>query len=144
MKTTKLLRLWALLMAFALSIFAAGCDSWGEEEEEAGGDDTLYIYSWGDYLDEDVIAQFEEETGIHVVLDTYDTNESMYPRVKEGATSYDLICPSDYMIQKMEQNDLLQPLDWAQLPNATAYIGRDYLQQAEAYDPGNRYSIPYC
>ncbi len=143
MKKHPFLRLLALAAAFALAIFSAGCDSIGDDEE-AGGEDTLYIYSWGDYLDEDVLTQFEEETGIHVVLDTYDTNESMYPRVKEGATTYDLICPSDYMIQKMEQNDLLQPLDWAQLPNAKEYIGSDYLKQAEAYDPGNRYSIPYC
>ena len=143
MKKHPFLRLLALAAAFALAIFSAGCDSIGDDEE-AGGEDTLYIYSWGDYLDEDVLTQFEEETGIHVVLDTYDTNESMYPRVKEGATTYDLICPSDYMIQKMEQNDLLQPLDWEQLPNAKEYIGSDYLKQAEAYDPGNRYSIPYC
>ena len=106
MKKHPFLRLLALAAAFALAIFSAGCDSIGDDEE-AGGEDTLYIYSWGDYLDEDVLTQFEEETGIHVVLDTYDTNESMYPRVKEGATTYDLICPSDYMIQKMAETDLL-------------------------------------
>ena len=131
-----------LLLCFMTAFLTAGCDSLAEEEEE--GDDTLYIYSWGDYLDPDVIAQFEEETGIHVVLDEFDTNESMYPRVKEGATNYDLICPSDYMIQKMAENDLLQPLDYDQLPNAKKYIGEDFLKQAESYDPGNRYSIPYC
>ena len=131
-----------LLLCFMTAFFTAGCDSLAEEEEE--GDETLYIYSWGDYLDPDVIAQFEEETGIHVVLDEFDTNESMYPRVKEGATNYDLICPSDYMIQKMAENDLLQPLDYDQLPNAKKYIGEDFLKQAESYDPGNRYSIPYC
>ena len=131
-----------LLLCFMTAFLTAGCDSLAEEEEE--GDDKLYIYSWGDYLDPDVIAQFEEETGIHVVLDEFDTNESMYPRVKEGATNYDLICPSDYMIQKMAENDLLQPLDYDQLPNAKKYIGEDFLKQAESYDPGNRYSIPYC
>ena len=133
---------FALALLLLLSVFVAGCDCFADDEE--GGTDTLYIYSWGDYLDEDVIAQFEEETGITVVLDEFDTNESMYPRVKEGATSYDLICPSDYMIQKMEQNDLLQPLDWSQLPNTVEHLGKDYLQQAETYDPGNKYSVPYC
>ena len=135
-------RYFALALLLLFTVFAAGCDALAEDEE--GGEDTLYIYSWGDYLDEDVIAEFEEETGITVVLDTFDTNESMYPRVKEGATSYDLICPSDYMIQKMEQNDLLQPLDWSLLPNTKEYMGKDYLQQAETYDPGNIYSVPYC
>ncbi len=138
----KRLPIFLLLLCFVTALFTAGCDSFAEEEAE--GEDTLYIYSWGDYLDPDVIAQFEEETGIHVVLDEFDTNESMYPRVKEGATSYDLICPSDYMIQKMAENDLLQPLDYNQLPNAKKYIGEDFLKQAESYDPGNRYSIPYC
>ena len=138
----KRLPIFLLLLCFVTALFTAGCDSFAEEEAE--GEDTLYIYSWGDYLDPDVIAQFEEETGIHVVLDEFDTNESMYPRVKEGATSYDLICPSDYMIQKMAENDLLQPLDYSQLPNAKKYIGEDFLKQAESYDPGNRYSIPYC
>ena len=133
---------FALALLLLFSVFAAGCDCFADDE--AGGDDTLYIYSWGDYLDEDVIAQFEEETGITVVLDEFDTNESMYPRVKEGATSYDLICPSDYMIQKMEQNDLLQPLDWSKLPKTVEHLGKDYLQQAETYDPGNKYSVPYC
>lgn len=133
-----------LVVAMLSTLLFAGCDALSEDSEESEGEDTLYIYSWGDYLDPEVITQFEEETGIHVVLDEYDTNESMYPRVKEGATSYDLICPSDYMIQKMAENDLLQPLDYAKLPNAKKYIGKAFLAQAESYDPDNRYSIPYC
>mgnify|MGYP002522051048 FL=1 len=133
-----------LVSAMLCTLLFAGCDALSEDDEESEGEDTLYIYSWGDYLDPEVITQFEEETGIHVVLDEYDTNESMYPRVKEGATSYDLICPSDYMIQKMAENDLLQPLDYEKLPNAKKYIGKAFLAQAESYDPDNRYSIPYC
>lgn len=132
-----------LVIALISTLLFAGCDALSGDDE-ADDADTLYIYSWGDYLDPEVITQFEEETGIHVVLDEYDTNESMYPRVKEGATTYDLICPSDYMIQKMAENDLLQPLDYDQLPNAKKYIGKAFLAQAESYDPGNRYSIPYC
>ena len=80
MKKHHFLRLLALAAAFALAVFSAGCDSWGSDDEEAGGEDTLYIYSWGDYLDEDVLTQFEEETGIHVVLDTYDTRASRKAR----------------------------------------------------------------
>ncbi len=142
MKKYRRFPLLMLLLGLLLVFSTAGCDSLAEDEE--GGDDALYIYSWGDYLDPEVITQFEEETGIHVVLDEFDTNESMYPRVKEGATNYDLICPSDYMIQKMAENDLLHPLDYDQLPTAKKYIGKDFLRQAESYDPGNRYSIPYC
>ena len=111
----KRLPIFLLLLCFVTALFTAGCDSFAEEEAE--GETQRYIYSWGDYLDPDVITQFEEETGIHVVLDEFDTNESMYPRVKEGATSYDLICPSDYMMED-GRGQVLQPLDYSQLPNA--------------------------
>ena len=104
----------------------------------------LYVYSWGDYLSEDVIKQFEEETGIKVVLDEYDTNESMYPRIAEGAEAYDVLCPSDYMINKLIHNDLLQPLDFAQLPNARANIDQDFFDQSRAFDKEGKYTVPYC
>ena len=130
------------LLLLGLGMLTAGCDMLAQDEDES--EDVLYVYSWGDYLDPEVLEEFEEETGIHVVLDEYDTNESMYPRVAEGAESYDILCPSDYMIQKLIQNDLLQPLDFNQLPNAKAYIGQDFVQQSRAFDPENRYSVPYC
>ena len=130
------------LILLGISVITGGYDMLAQDKDE--GEDVLYVYSWGDYLDPDVLVQFEEETGIHVVLDEYDTNESMYPRVAEGAESYDVLCPSDYMIQKLIQNDLLQPLDFDQLPNAKAYIGQDFMKQSQAFDPENRYSVPYC
>ena len=69
------LRYFLSLLVLLLPFTLAGCDMFAEEEEE--GEDILYVYSWGDYISEDVLEQFEEETGIHVVLDEYDTNESM-------------------------------------------------------------------
>ena len=78
----KRLSSFLLLLCCLTAFFTAGCDSLAEEEE--GGNDTLYIYSWGDYLDPDVITEFEEETGIHVVLDEFDTNESMYRASRRG------------------------------------------------------------
>ncbi|SFT75147.1 spermidine/putrescine transport system substrate-binding protein [Selenomonas sp. GACV-9] len=131
-----------LLMMLGASLLLSGCDMFAEEQES--GDNVLYVYSWGDYLSQDVLTQFEEETGIHVVLDEFDTNESMYPRVAEGAENYDVLCPSDYMIQKLIENDLLQPLDFSKLPNATKYIGEDFFLQSEAFDKGHRYNVPYC
>lgn len=88
----------------------SGCGFWESEED---GDNVVYVYNWGDYVDPDTLKQFEEETGIRVVMDEFDTNESMYPLVAAGAERYDVICPSDYMIQKMIHNDLLQPLDYS-------------------------------
>lgn len=125
-----------LLCLFSLS----GCSFFAGED----GPDVLYVYNWGDYVDPETITEFEKETGIHVVLDTFDTNESMYPLVAAGAERYDVICPSDYMIQKMRENNLLQPLDYDKLPTARKYIGADFWKQSEEFDPGNKYSVPYC
>ncbi|MFA6662743.1 MAG: ABC transporter substrate-binding protein [Lachnospiraceae bacterium] len=126
------------------AITACGSSDKTAESTTGSSDNQLYVYNWGEYIDPEVITMFEEETGINVVYDEYETNEIMYPKVAAGASRYDCICPSDYMIRKMIQNDLLQPLDWSRLPNATANIGKTYMEQSETFDPGNKYSIPYC
>ena len=77
---------------------------------ESGGG-TLKVYNWGEYIDEDVITQFEDETGISVVYDVFETNEEMYPVVEAGGVKYDVVCPSDYMIQRMIDNNMLAELD---------------------------------
>ena len=104
----------------------------------------VYVYNWGEYIDPDTLDMFEKETGIQVIYDEFDTNETMYPKVEAGASNYDVVCPSDYMIQKMIDNDLLQELNWDNIPNAKANIGVQYYEQSEAFDPGNRYAVPYC
>ena len=86
---------------------------------------------------------FEEETGIKVVYDEYETNEIMYPKVEAGATAYDVLCPSDYMIQKLIENDLLQEINFDNIPNVKN-IGQQYFDQSQEFDPENKYSIPYC
>ena len=139
MQMGKKLLTWILLALAALIL--PGCSLSGEEDSD---EDTVYVYSWGDYLAPEAIDQFEEETGIRVTLDEYDTNESMYPRVSEGAVRYDVICPSDYMIQKMIGDGLLRPLDMEMLPNAKKYIGKEFFHQSRIFDPENRYSVPYC
>ena len=110
----------------------------------SSGQNVVYVYNWGEYIDPETIDGFEAETGIRVVYDEYETNETMYPKVAAGASQYDVICPSDYMIQKLWENDLLQLLDFDKLPNAVANIGAQYYEQAQDFDPGNRYSVPYC
>ena len=86
---------------------------------------------------------FEEETGIQVIYDEYETNEIMYPKIETGTSAYDVVCPSDYMIEKMIENDLLYEIDFKNIPNASN-IGQQYYEQSKAFDPENRYSIPYC
>lgn len=129
-----------ILVLILISCLTFGCGGGNNDKKEA----VVYVYSWGDYLDPEVLKLFEKETGIHVILDEYDTNESMYPRVAEGAVHYDVICPSDYMIAKLIDNDLIQPLDFTKLENAKKCIGEEFFKQAEIFDPGNKYSVPYC
>ena len=68
----------------------------------------------------------------------------MFPKVETGASSYDIVCPSDYMIQKMIENDLLAEINFDNIPNAKANIGAQYFEQSKEFDPENKYSIPYC
>lgn len=131
-------KILVLILVSCLALGVAGCGG-GDKKEEV-----VYVYSWGDYIDPEVVKLFEKETGIRVILDEFDTNESMYPRVAEGAVHYDVLCPSDYMIQKLISNDLIQPLDFTKLPDAKKYIGEEFFKQAESFDPGNKYSVPYC
>lgn len=126
-----------LLLVTAGIAVLSGCGKKGGENGQ------VIVYNWGEYIDPDTITMFEEETGIKVVYDEFETNEIMYPKVEAGASSYDVICPSDYMIQKMIENDLLQEINFDHLPNVKN-IGKQYFEQSTEFDPGNKYSIPYC
>ncbi|WP_290063391.1 ABC transporter substrate-binding protein [Paraclostridium bifermentans] len=108
-----------------------------------GGTDSkkvLNVYNVGDYIDENIITLFEEKTGIDVQYETYDTNEMMYQKVKSGSTNYDLIFPSDYMVEKMKSEGLLQKIDFKNIPNMK-YIDKSFLNPI--YDETNEYSVPY-
>lgn len=129
-----------LLCGITAATLLTGCGS----DSNAGVNGEVYVFNWGEYIDPDTLDMFEEETGIKVIYDEYDTNEAMYPKVEAGATAYDVVCPSDYMIQKMLDNDLLQELNFDNMPNAKANIGAQYYEQASAFDPDNKYCVPYC
>ncbi len=116
-----------------------GC---GSENDTPNGE--VYVYNWGEYIDEETIDLFEKETGIKVIYDEFETNEAMYPKVESGAFQYDVVCPSDYMISKMIENDMLAELNWDNLPNAKANIGSQYYEQSKQFDPENKFSVPYC
>lgn len=106
----------------------------------SGSKVTINVYNWGEYIDETVLSDFEKQTGIHVNYTTYASNEEMYAKVSSGAASYDVVIPSDYMISKMIEEDLLAQLDYANIPNYSM-IGDDY--KGLAYDPDNQYTVPY-
>ena len=129
-----------LFAAVSVGTLLTGCGS----TSSSGENGQVIVYNWGEYIDQETIKSFEEETGIKVVYDEFETNEIMYPKVEAGASQYDVVCPSDYMIQKMIDNDLLQPLNFDHIPNAKANINAQYWEQSEQFDPGNLYSVPYC
>lgn len=111
-------------------------------EDAASSNGQVIVYNWGEYIDPDVIDMFEEETGIDVVYEEYETNEIMYPKIQSGAIAYDVVCPSDYMIQRMLENDLLAEINYDNIPNLK-YIGEEYMTMSKAFDPENKYSVPY-
>lgn len=103
----------------------------------------VIVYNWGEYLDPKTIELFEEETGISVTYEEYETNEIMYPKIVSQAIAYDVVCPSDYMIQRMIENDLLAEINWDNIPNVKN-MDPTYMEQSKSFDPENKYSVPYC
>ena len=124
---------WFFILCSSLTVFLlSACGNSAESKEE------VIVYNWGEYIDPDTLTMFEEETGIRVIYDEYETNEIMYPRLEAGASAYDVVCPSDYMIQKMIERDMLSELNFEHIPNAKANIGEQYFIQSREFDPGNR------
>ncbi len=101
---------------------------------------TLTVYNWGDYIDEDVISEFEEEFDVRVVYDEFATNEDMYVKINAGGGNYDVAFPSDYMIKRMIDEDLLHKISFDNIPNYE-YIDEQF--RGLGYDPNNEYSVPY-
>ena len=98
------------------------------------------VCSWGEYIDEDLITQFEEQTGIRVNYQTAESNEALYSLLKSGGADYDVVVPSDYMIGRLIAEDMLEPLDYSQIPNFSLIDDRF---RNLSYDPDNRYTVPY-
>ncbi len=102
--------------------------------------DTLYVFNWADYIDESLLTQYEEEYGVTIVYDTYDSNEDLLAKLQAGATGYNVIFPSDYMVAQMIELGMLAPLDFDNIPNFANLYDANL---DPAYDPGNVYSVPY-
>lgn len=110
------------------------------ESGGAASKDSITVYNWGEYIDTDLITQFEKETGIKVTYETFDSNEGMMGKIEQGGTSYDITMPSEYMIEMMKEKDLLLPLDYSKIPNIKN-IDPYFLDLP--FDPSNKYSLPY-
>jgi spermidine/putrescine transport system substrate-binding protein len=100
----------------------------------------LSVYTWSDYIKPDLVRRFERERGCRVVIDTFESNEAMYAKLRAGASGYDLLTPSSYMVSLMHTQGLLRRLDHALLPNI-AHVDPEYL--AMAIDRAMDHSVPY-
>ena len=124
-------KVWITLLLILFVLGLTGCGEKGKE---------LYIYNWGEYVDDTLLESFTKETGIKVIYEEFATNEDMYVKLKNGGTSYDLAIPSDYMIEKLINEDMLEVIDYTKLSNYKN-IGDSYKNLA--YDPDNQFSVPY-
>ncbi|MGN8886829.1 extracellular solute-binding protein [Blautia sp. HCP28S3_G10] len=127
----------------AICILFIGGGFYYAEKSDMLNKEKVVVYNWGEYIDPEVLTMFEKETGIDVVYEEFETNEILYPKVSSGAIAYDVVCPSDYMIQRMIENDLLTEINFDNIPNIKN-IGQQYMDQSRQFDPENKYSVPYC
>lgn len=129
----------ALMMTAALAV--TGCLTGCGSSSDSADNGELNIFIWTEYVPDSVIEKFEDETGIKVNVSTFSSNEDMLAKVQaEASDAYDIVQPSDYMVQRMIEQDMLAELDKDALPNLSN-IGEQYLNPS--YDPGNVYSVPY-
>ena len=159
MKQMKRMVLLLLTVVFAVSLplsaFAAGTIEVTEDVSVSddydwtrfkGQNVTLNVYNWGEYISNgsddsvDVVDAFQKLTGIHVNYTTFDSNESLYAKLKSGAADYDVIIPSDYMVAKMISEGMLAKLDFDNIPN---FQNIDEVYRNADYDPANEYTVPY-
>lgn len=154
MKTTTNLRKWiSMALAVVLAVSLCGCGGGstdityeGTYSRELEGT-VLNVFNWGEYISDgsegsmDVNAAFTELTGIKINYTTYESNEAMYAKLKSGGVAYDIIIPSDYMIERLAGEDLLESIDTASLSNYK-YIDKKYKELY--FDPEDSFSVPYC
>lgn len=129
-KEMKLRKILTTVLLAGLAVGLSGCQS---------GTETLKLYNWGEYIGDDIISSFEKEYDVRVINEYFDSNEMMYTKL-QGGDAYDIIIPSDYMIERLIKEGMLQPLDKSQLSNLgnlhDSVVGLQY-------DAGNTYSVPY-
>lgn len=124
----------SIFLVLLLSVSISACS-----KQEAQGN-VVNVYNWGEYIDKDLLDKFEEETGIRVIYSNFNTNEDLYVKLKNGTSSYDVVVPSDYMIERMKNEGMLRKINWENVPNLS-YVDEEY--QHHSYDPDQEYSAPY-
>ena len=122
------------VFAFVLSLVTCVANKSNNKEARV-----LKVYNAGEYIDSDLLTEFQDEYNCTVIYETFESNEMMYTKLQAG-DAYDILIPSDYMIERLIREDYLQPIDWDRLTNAEG-LNPDVMNKE--YDPGNVYSVPY-
>ena len=120
----------------------AAAEASGFRPPDGGDGGELHIYTWSDYIATDVLESFEKALGVKVVVDTFDSNEAMYAKLKAGGTGYDIIMPSSYQIGTMAKEGMILPLDAAKIPNVIKNF--DHAFDSQILDPTFKYNVPYA
>lgn len=134
----KLIQFIVVILTIVLVLF--GADRYIRHSTGGSKEGTLTIYNWGDYIDPDLLSDFEEETNLQVVYETFDSNEAMYTKIQQGGTAYDIAIPSEYMIERMIEEDMVLPLDYSKIEGMD-HLVQDFLDLP--FDSANQYSVPY-
>lgn len=139
-------RVWKVLLAADLALPLAACsgstsNADAQDAMELYGCNVINVYNWGEYIGENTIADFEAAYNAKVNYDLFDSNETMYTKLL-GGSSYDVLIPSDYMIEKLIAEDMLQPLDLEQMTNLDQ-LSEEVTAMQATYDPNGEYSVPY-
>ena len=122
----------ALSVLMLLTLSACGKKDQAKEE--------IYVYNWGEYIDPSILKDFQKETGIKVNYDTYASNEDLYIKMTQSQDKYDVIVPSDYMIERLIKEGLIQEINFENIPN---FSGVEDILKNPSFDPENKYSVPY-
>jgi spermidine/putrescine transport system substrate-binding protein len=129
-------RLLTFLLLFVMSATVAfGCSPTGGNQQQV-----LSIYNYASYIAPEAIAQFEKENNVKIQYDTFENSDALYAKLKQGNPGYDLIFPADYMVKIMIAENLIEPLNLNNIPNQKN-LEPKFINQA--FDPGNKYSLPY-
>ena len=132
----------AVALALVFLVCVLGLNRYAGSLVGAQDQGQVYVYCFGDYIDPDLVDKFEEETGYEVIIDYFDTNEEMYPVIKNATAEYDVVCASDYMIDKMRKEGLLAEINFENVPNVSN-LTDNVKAFIDAFDPGMKYSVPH-
>lgn len=132
----------ALVLALVLLLAVTGLNRYAGSLVGAQDQGQVYVYCFGDYIDPELVDSFEEETGYELIIDYFDTNEEMYPVIKNATAEYDVVCASDYMIDKMRKEGLLAEINYENVPNIEN-LTDNVKPFFDGFDPGMKYSVPH-